>query len=248
MRVLKIVIADTNRSFCESLAGDIYRRNGLELLGVSGDGEKTVQLIQEKKPDILIMDPKIKNSAALLSYIREAGANLKTLAFSQTRRLFIVPLSSEWDSGPCGAPAEGMSGRMKAILELVSAAGRDGALELRISDLMRQLGIPAHLKGYQYLRKAITLATEDPSVMDGVTKILYPDIAKCYRTKASCVERAMRKAIEVAWDRGDIDFLQQCFGYTIKPETGKPTNSEFIATIADMLCLEQDRAQLPASS
>lgn len=247
MRVLKIVIADTDPSFCKLLAGNICFKNSLEILGVSSDGEKAVQLIRERKPNVLVMNPKVKNSAVLLSYIQESGGRLKTLAFSQTRRLFIVPLSSEWDSGPCGAPAADLSGYMEAILEL-AATEQNNALELRISALMRQLGVPAHLKGYQYLRKAIILALEDPSVMEGVTKILYPDIAKYYGTKAGCVERAMRKAIEVAWDRGNVDFLQHYFGYTIKPEMGKPTNSEFIATVADILRLQQDYPEPLASA
>ena len=247
MRTLKIVIADTNQSLCELLAGDIRFQKGLEILGVSGDGEKAVQLIRERKPNALVMNPKIKNSAALLSYIQENGGSLKTLAFSQTKRLFIVPLASEWESGPCGETASAatdLSEYMETILELVSVVEQDGALESRVSALMRQLGVPAHLKGYHYLRKAIMMAMKDPTVMEGVTKILYPDIAKYYGTTASCVERAMRKAIEVAWDRGNIDFLQHCFGYTIKPEMGKPTNSEFIATVADTLYLQQERSEL----
>ena len=139
-----------------------------------------------------------------------------------------------------------LSAYMKNILEPASTVKYDGALELRISGMMRQLGVPAHLKGYRYLRKAIIIAMKDPAVMDGVTKILYPDIAKYYGTTASCVERAMRKAIEVAWERGNIDFLQHYFGYTVKPQMGKPTNSEFIATIADILYLQQDHSELLA--
>lgn len=249
MHISKIVITDTNQNLYKWLTGDVCFKNGFEILGVSSDGEKALRLIQEKKPDILIMNPKVKNSAVLLSYIQENGDSLKTLAFSRTRKLFIVPLSSEWDNGPCGktaSPAADSSEYMKSILNLVSIAEQDGALELQISALMRQLGVPAHLKGYQYLRKAIIIAVKDPTVMDGVTKILYPDIAKYYGTTASCVERAMRKAIEVAWDRGDIDFLQHYFGCTIKPEMGKPTNSEFIATVADTLYLQREHSELPA--
>lgn len=249
MRVLKIVIADTNQDFCELLAGYIRFQKDLEILGVSGDGEKVVQLIQEKKPNALVMNPKIKNSMVLLSYIQKNGGNLKTSAFFQTRGRFIVPISSQWNNRPSGEMATqviNLSAYMKNILEPASTVKYDGALELRISSMMRQLGVPAHLKGYRYLRKAIIIAMKDPAVMDGVTKILYPDIAKYYGTTASCVERAMRKAIEVAWERGNIDFLQHYFGYTVKPQMGKPTNSEFIATIADILYLQQDHSELLA--
>lgn len=248
MSVLKIVIADTSRDFCESLTGYIRFRKGLEILGASGDGEKAVQLIQEKRPNLLVMNPMIENSMALLSYIHKSGVSLNSLTFPQVKGRFIVPLSPEWSSPPgkMASQVVNLSEYIRNILEPVSTAEYDAALEVQISNLMRQLGIPAHLKGYQYLRKAIIMAMKDPAVMDGVTKILYPDIAKCYGTTASCVERAMRKAIAVAWERGNIDFLQYYFGCTKKPQMAKPTNSEFIATVADILYLRQDHAELLA--
>ena len=248
MGVLKIVIADTSRDFCESLTGYIRFRKGLEILGASGDGEKAVQLIHEKTPNLLVMNPMIENSMALLSYIHKSGVSLNSLTFPQVKGRFIVPLSPEWSSPPgeMASQVVNLSEYIRNILEPVSTAEYDAALEVQISNLMRQLGIPAHLKGYQYLRKAIIMAMKDPAVMDGVTKILYPDIAKCYGTTASCVERAMRKAIAVAWERGNIDFLQYYFGCTKKPQMAKPTNSEFIATVADILYLRQDHAELLA--
>ena len=248
MSVLKIVIADTSRDFCESLTGYIRFRKGLEILGASGDGEKAVQLIQKKTPNLLVMNPMIENSMALLSYIHKSGVSLNSLTFPQVKGRFIVPLSPEWSSPPgeMASQVVNLSEYIRNILEPVSTAEYDAALEVQISNLMRQLGIPAHLKGYQYLRKAIIMAMKDPADMDGVTKILYPDIAKCYGTTASCVERAMRKAIAVAWERGNIDFLQYYFGCTKKPQMAKPTNSEFIATVADILYLRQDHAELLA--
>ena len=248
MSVSKIVIADTSRDFCESLTGYIRFRKGLEILGASGDGEKAVQLIQKKTPNLLVMNPMIENSMALLSYIHKSGVSLNSLTFPQVKGRFIVPLSPEWSSPPgeMASQVVNLSEYIRNILEPVSTAEYDAALEVQISNLMRQLGIPAHLKGYQYLRKAIIMAMKDPAVMDGVTKILYPDIAKCYGTTASCVERAMRKAIAVAWERGNIDFLQYYFGCTKKPQMAKPTNSEFIATVADILYLRQDHAELLA--
>lgn len=248
MRVLKIVIADPNQNFCGLLAGYIRFRKGFEILGSSGDGEQVVHLIQEKKPNVLVMNPMVENSMMLLSYLQKNGGSFTASAFPRGKEHILVPISPEWND-PCGemaSQAANLSEYIKNVLEPVSNAEHEAALELQVSDLMRQLGIPAHLKGYQYLRKAIIIAIKDPAVMDGVTKILYPDIAKRFGTTASCVERAMRKAIEVAWDRGNIDFLQQYFGYTINPQTGKPTNSEFIATIADTLYLQQDHAELLA--
>lgn len=111
-------------------------------------------------------------------------------------------------------------------------------LHQRITSILQEIGVPAHIKGYQYLRAAIEMVVKDPALIDAVTKALYPDVAKEYGTTASRVERAIRHAIEVAWDRGDLDTLQKYFGYTVSNTKGKPTNSEFIAMIADKLRLE----------
>ena len=116
--------------------------------------------------------------------------------------------------------------------------------EVVISDLMRQRGVPAHIKGYQYLRTAIDLSINDEEMLESVTKLLYPTIAKMYSTTSSRVERAIRHAIEVAWDRGDVEVLSSYFGYTIQSDRGKPTNSEFIAMIADRIRLSMHRAQV----
>ncbi len=114
-------------------------------------------------------------------------------------------------------------------------------LERRVTAIIHDIGVPAHIKGYQYLREAIGLAVEDMEVINAVTKVLYPAVAKKFGTTASRVERAIRHAIEVAWDRGDLETLQKYFGYTVSNAKGKPTNSEFIAMIADRISLEQGR-------
>ena len=114
-------------------------------------------------------------------------------------------------------------------------------LEITVSEIMHELGVPAHIKGYHYLRDAIVSTVRDPGMMSSVTKVLYPTIAKKYETTASRVERAIRHAIEVAWDRGDIDVLSSYFGYTIQTSRGKPTNSEFVAMIADRLRLKMKK-------
>lgn len=115
--------------------------------------------------------------------------------------------------------------------------GTGDDLRVTISEIMHQIGVPAHIKGYQYLREAIVLSINDREMINSVTKILYPTVAKMYKTTASRVERAIRHAIEVAWDRGDIDVLSGYFGYTVQNSRGKPTNSEFIAMISDKLRL-----------
>ncbi len=126
----------------------------------------------------------------------------------------------------------------KAGRENLVLSGNSQDLEVIISDTMHQIGVPAHIKGYQYLREAIMLSVKDTEMLNSVTKVLYPTVAKNYQTTSSRVERAIRHAIEVAWDRGDTEVLSSYFGYTIQNARGKPTNSEFIAMISDKLRLK----------
>ena len=111
-------------------------------------------------------------------------------------------------------------------------------IETMVTNIIHEIGVPAHIKGYQYLREAIIIAVNDMDVINAITKVLYPQVAKTFQTTPSRVERAIRHAIEVAWDRGDLDTLQRFFGYTVSNTKGKPTNSEFIALIADKLQLQ----------
>ena len=111
-------------------------------------------------------------------------------------------------------------------------------IETMVTNIIHEIGVPAHIKGYQYLREAIMIAVNDMDVINAITKVLYPQVAKTFSTTPSRVERAIRHAIEVAWDRGDLDTLQRFFGYTVSNTKGKPTNSEFIALIADKLQLQ----------
>ena len=112
------------------------------------------------------------------------------------------------------------------------------SIETLVTGIIHEIGVPAHIKGYQYLREAIIIAVNDMDVINAITKVLYPQVAKTFQTTPSRVERAIRHAIEVAWDRGDLDTLQRFFGYTVSNTKGKPTNSEFIALIADKLQLQ----------
>jgi two-component system response regulator (stage 0 sporulation protein A) len=119
---------------------------------------------------------------------------------------------------------------------------QEPSLEIQVTEILHQIGVPAHIKGYHYLRDSIIMAIETPDIINAVTKQLYPSVAKKYNTTASRVERAIRHAIEVAWDRGDVDILNSYFGYTIHNTRGKPTNSEFIAMISDRLRLHMKTA------
>ena len=128
----------------------------------------------------------------------------------------------------------------KAFLQETAENGNIPAhnLEKDVTDMIHEIGVPAHIKGYQYLREAIIMTIHDMEAINAITKILYPTVAKKFKTTSSRVERAIRHAIEVAWDRGDVDTLQEYFGFTVSGAKGKPTNSEFISMVADRLRLE----------
>ena len=141
-----------------------------------------------------------------------------------------------------------MSERVEEIVQAEKAAKASGAqeasLETMVTSIIHEIGVPAHIKGYQYLREAIMIAVNDMDVINAITKVLYPQVAKTFSTTPSRVERAIRHAIEVAWDRGDLETLQRFFGYTVSNTKGKPTNSEFIALIADKLQLQRRAGRL----
>ncbi|MCD7838646.1 MAG: sporulation transcription factor Spo0A, partial [Clostridiales bacterium] len=129
--------------------------------------------------------------------------------------------------------------RLRQLRSAKPSRPQSQSLETLVTSIIHEIGVPAHIKGYQYLREAILITIDNMDVINAVTKVLYPEVAKRYGTTASRVERAIRHAIEVAWDRGDIETLQKYFGYTVSNAKGKPTNSEFIAMIADRLQLQQ---------
>ena len=183
---------------------------------------RRVSSIEEKKKPAFILTSSI-NKQAVLMEASEAGADVCVI------KPYDVATLSE---------------HVASLLKLKTRESRAGAgkensdMEAQVTKIIHQIGVPAHIKGYQYLRYAILLTIDDNEVINSVTKILYPSVAKKYQTTTSRVERAIRHAIEVAWDRGDVDTLNSYFGYTIQNNRGKPTNSEFIAMIADNLRLK----------
>lgn len=202
----------------------------LWLSGIDGIGliRAAMKLELNEFPSFILMSP--INKQAILVEACEAGADL------------CIPKPFDF------------SALVSHIESLVKLRGRDDAeeraagasadMEAQVTKIIHQIGVPAHIKGYQYLRTAILMTIEDNEVINSVTKILYPAVAKKYQTTTSRVERAIRHAIEVAWDRGDVDTLNSYFGYTIQNSRGKPTNSEFIAMIADNMRLKYKYATI----
>lgn len=245
-----VFIADSAEDFTSGLSAALQRANGFHVLGTAGDGELAIRMIEEKKPDILILDlmlPK-KDGIAVLKAISAMERKPIVLATS----VFITEYVSNAAANlgvrylmlkPCdmGLLVERLE-EIRAGESLRFPASRrpdKNSIETMVTNIIHEIGVPAHIKGYQFLRDAILLTMNEPEYINAVTKRLYPEIAKKNGTTASRVERAIRHAIEVAWDRGDVDTLNSYFGYTIHNLRGKPTNSEFIAMIADKMRLDK---------
>lgn len=249
---VRVIIADDNKEFCHSLKASLEKESFLEVVGVAYDGKEAYEMILEKRPDILLTDiiMPYMDGLALLGKISSntmLSKKPKTIVFSSMGYENIINkamnlgaayfLAKPFEASSlierikdiCSAPEENK-------LNTVTKSKRD--LETNITMYIQQLGVPAHIKGYQYIRDAITMVIDDMDTINSITKLLYPTVAKHYNTTASRVERAIRHAIEVAWDRGNPEILNEFFGYTILGSKGKPTNSEFIALIADKIRLD----------
>ncbi len=249
-----VIIADNQEEFCTGLATALQRSEGFHVIGTVSDGEQAVRMVTERKPNILVLDlmlPK-KDGLAVLKAISALPNRPAVLATSG----FITEYVAAAASGlgvqylmlkPCE-----LSAVVERLEELrfgeqqrpapARPSGRS-SIESMVTSVIHEIGVPAHIKGYQYLREAIIIAVNDMDVINAITKVLYPQVAKTFQTTPSRVERAIRHAIEVAWDRGDLDTLQRFFGYTVSNTKGKPTNSEFIALIADRLQLQLKGSQ-----
>ena len=249
---IKVLIADDNKEFCSALRSQLSRNDQIEVVATALDGREAYELVLETRPDVLLTDIIMPHmdGMALLTKI-----NANNMLSKKPK--YIVFSSMGYETIICKAMSLGASyfyakpfdtnDVANKITELFSSL-TDGPtamrtqstknLEANITMYIQQLGVPAHIKGYQYIRDAISLAVEDIETINSITKLLYPTVAKHYSTTASRVERAIRHAIEVAWDRGNPDVLSDFFGYTILGSKGKPTNSEFIALIADKIRLE----------
>ena len=250
---IKILIADEDAASRVALAGEL-RRSGFNSIEEAENGEEALIAIERDRPDVAIIDVWLSKldgigvvtQAKSLKLGKDKLPAIIIVSAVSKQRLFIEAANAGADL--CIAKPYNIESLCRHILSL--AATRNGEattddvlerspdMEAQITKIIHQIGVPAHIKGYQYLRTAILLTVNDGEIINSVTKILYPTVAKQYQTTTSRVERAIRHAIEVAWDRGDIDTLNSYFGYTIQTNRGKPTNSEFIAMIADNLRLK----------
>ena len=244
-----VLIADSSEEFCAALSAALQQAGGFQVLGAAGDGEQAIRLVNERRPDVLVLDmmlPK-RDGIGVLRAISAMEKRPVTLATSGFVTDYVAAAAANLGARylmlkPCDTQAlverlEEFRGGEKPGKPLTRRPDKTG-IETLVTGIIHEIGVPAHIKGYQYLREAIIIAVNDMDVINAITKVLYPQVAKTFQTTPSRVERAIRHAIEVAWDRGDLDTLQRFFGYTVSNIKGKPTNSEFIALIADKLQLQ----------
>ena len=244
----KILIAEDSVEFLGDNTG-VFEDNGFEASFCDKDGSKVLECIKTFQPDVVLMD-------MFMSSIDAVGIMRAVKKTSDSTKPLFVILSSfdspmlEREALSAGAVYYAIkpfriNDLVERISELITCCSEektkiysmDKELEITITDILHQIGVPAHIKGYHYLRDSIILSVKQPEIINAVTKELYPSVAKKYDTTSSRVERAIRHAIEVAWDRGDVDILNSYFG--IHNGRGKPTNSEFVAMISDRLRLQR---------
>ena len=255
---IKVLIADENNDFRHAIRENLIRA-GIDVVDETDSGFDVLTKIKRSTPDVVIIDvwlpsldavQVIKKSKTLF----QNPANIPdfiVISYCSNPNIFAEAI--EAGAAYCmGKPFEyatlieriariyknRQSAYKNQIMNGIQYAQEPSDLESQVTEIIHRIGVPAHIKGYQYLRTAIMMTIEDNDLINAVTKVLYPAVAKKYQTTSSRVERAIRHAIEVAWDRGDIDTLNAFFGYTIQNERGKPTNSEFIAMIADNIRLK----------
>lgn len=251
---MKVLISDDRRDYFSKCSA-IFAAYNYEAILAPKDGEKVCEMIRETRPDVVLMEVFMPRKDAV-TVMREIGAEQgitpplfmtissfdsaaleRELTAAGATYLFLKPIEIDVMVERIMEIADNRK-KTQAVPQTARQNAPQPDLQILVTDIIHQIGVPAHIKGYHYLRDSIILAIEQPDIINSVTKKLYPDVAKKNRTTASRVERAIRHAIEVAWDRGDVDVLNSYFGYTIHNGRGKPTNSEFIAMISDKLSLK----------
>ena len=258
---IRILTVDPNREFCRQLTELVAAEGDMEVVGTASDGQEALERAAELKPDLILLElvlPKL-DGLEVLRRLPDTGGRCRVIVLSGFVNGKVIAECSDCGADyfipkPCDiqslisrirqlnfdlprTPGVGIDFRKSG-----ESARTDADLEAIVTDIIHEIGVPAHIKGYQYLREAIILTIKDMDMINAVTKVLYPEVAKRFGTTPSRVERAIRHAIEVAWDRGDVETLQRFFGYTVSGIKGKPTNSEFIAMIADNLSLKRKHA------
>lgn len=245
-KIIKVLIADDNREFCELLKEFFSQVEDISLVGIAYNGVEALDVISEEKPDIVVLD-------IIMPHLDGIGVLEKLSAGNVGHKPKVIMLTAFGQETITQRAVElgadyyilkpfdfsVLTTRIRQLADGETVAQytpvRVKNMDVDVTNIIHEMGVPAHIKGYQYLRDAILMVIEEVNLLGAVTKELYPMIAQKYITTPSRVERAIRHAIELAWDRGNVEMMNRFFGYTINLERGKPTNSEFIAMVADKL-------------
>lgn len=261
MGKLNVAIADDNDRVVQLLDAIISEDDELEVVGKASNGEEIVEIIKQKEPDVVLLDiimPKVdgltvmdrvnkdlsvKKHPAFIIITAVGQEKITEDAFNLGADYYILkPFDNEMILNRIKRARKGSERHSLETRKINAYESKseyiERNLETDVTGIIHEIGVPAHIKGYQYLRDAIIMSVNDMDMLNSITKILYPTIAKMHQTTPSRVERAIRHAIEVAWSRGKMDTIDELFGYTVSTGKGKPTNSEFIALIADKIRLE----------
>lgn len=263
---ISVLLADDSEDFVQTVKEYLDTQEGITVSGVAHDGREAFEMIKEIKPDVALLDmimplvdglgvlKKIKNTnlekePVCMMFSGVGQGKMTQMAMELGAQYFILKpfeldslaerireFGNEGEAEP-SAKGNAVEGSEKNSTESGKCYSKD-ELEVVVTGIIHEIGIPAHVKGYQFIRSAILMAIDDMEIINHITKQLYPDLAKMYKTTPSRVERAIRHAIELAWDRGNREVMESMFGYTVSPDKGKPTNSEFIAMIADNMRLK----------
>ncbi|MBC2580339.1 sporulation transcription factor Spo0A [Clostridium sp. DJ247] len=262
---ISVIIADDNKEFCNILNDYLLNQRDIVVTGIAKDGLEALKLIEEKKPDLVVLDIIMPHLDGLGVLERLNGMNISPMpriivlsAVGQDKitqsairlgadyyvvkpfdmDVFTKRIRQMFNNTIGNGDETKKTISLIDTTEIKLSKSEPTNLEQEITNIIHEIGVPAHIKGYMYLREAITMVVNNMELLSAVTKELYPSIAKKFNTTASRVERAIRHAIEVAWSRGQVETINKIFGYTIHNDKGKPTNSEFIAMVADKLRLK----------
>lgn len=247
---IRVVVAEDDRSFATFLHQYLSEQQDIEVVGTAKNGEEALAVINEKRPDVVLLD-------IIMPQLDGIGV-LETLACEPNRPIVIVltglgqeamthrimELGADYyvvkplNIDTLAARIRLLAGPISKVTAMPTKA-IVRSIDIVVTDIIREIGIPAHLKGYHFLRDGITMIVNDGEYLGAMIKKLYPEIAQKYSTTSSRVERAVRHAIEVAWNRGNMDMINRLFGSTVNPEKGRPTNAEFMAMIADKIRMDR---------
>ena len=244
----RLLVVDDNKSIVEMVKDYFEDNKNIEVTLEAGDGEEALDLIlnKEKDYDVVLLDlimPK-KDGLYVLEKLKQKGVSKNIIVVTSYNEQETIRKVSEYGVRYFVLKPFDFESLEKKIIDItkineggiINLKGKE--LKIYITKILHELGIPSHIKGYQYIRDSIFMIYENPDLIGGITKELYPDIAKKYNTTMSRVERAIRHAIEVSWNRGDWDLMEDIFGHSVDIDKAKPTNSEFIVTVADKMRLE----------